>query len=83
MEIEEIIHKITKVVLHSVRGGAYMDKVEQLANYIKEQENIKIQSQQEESQKLREAMQWFVDRCDNGEVRSKKTYARFKELLNK
>ncbi len=32
---------------------------------------------------LAEAMQWFVDRCDLGEVRSRKTYARFKELLNK
>ncbi len=32
---------------------------------------------------LKEAMQWFIDRCDKGEVRSKKTYARFKELLTK
>ena len=49
-------------------------------SYLKQ---IKIQSQQEENQKLREAMQWFVDRCDNGEVRSKRTYERFKEILNK
>ena len=30
---------------------------------------------------LVEAMEWFVKRCENGEVRSKKTYARFKELI--
>ena len=36
-----------------------------------------------ENIKLKEAMQWFIDRCDKGEVRSKKTYARFKELLTK
>ena len=30
---------------------------------------------------LEEAMQWFVDRCDNGEVRSIRTYDRYKELL--
>lgn len=34
-----------------------------------------------ENVKLREAMQLFVDRCDRGEVRSKRTYAQFKELL--
>jgi hypothetical protein len=32
---------------------------------------------------LKEAMQEFVDRVDKGEVRSKYTYAKFKQLLNK
>ena len=32
---------------------------------------------------LVDALQWFVDRVDKGEVRSKRTYARFKELLAK
>lgn len=31
--------------------------------------------------KLKEAMQEFVDRCDKGEIRSKYTYTKFKELL--
>lgn len=31
--------------------------------------------------KLREAMTTFVERCERGEVRSKRTYAQFKELL--
>lgn len=30
-----------------------------------------------------EALQWFVDRCDKGEVRSTKTYNRFKEIIKK
>jgi hypothetical protein len=30
---------------------------------------------------MKEAMQEFVDRCDKGEVRSKKTYSKFKEIL--
>lgn len=32
--------------------------------------------------RLRAALQEFVDRCDKGEVRSKRTYAQFKELLD-
>lgn len=35
-----------------------------------------------ENKALKGAMQWFVDRCERGEVRSKRTYARFKELLS-
>lgn len=31
--------------------------------------------------KMLEAMQEFVDRCDRGEVRSKKTYAQFKSII--
>lgn len=34
-------------------------------------------------QPYRDAMQKFVDRCDNGEIRSARTYAEFKELLAK
>lgn len=30
-----------------------------------------------------EALQWFVDRCDNAEVRSTRTYNRFKEIIKK
>ena len=30
-----------------------------------------------------EALKWFCDRVEKGEVRSKKTYKRFKELINK
>jgi len=29
------------------------------------------------------AMKWFCDRVDKGEVRSVKTYARFKDLIQK
>lgn len=34
-----------------------------------------------EIEELREAVQEFVDRVDRGEVRSKRTYAKFKALL--
>ena len=34
-----------------------------------------------EIKQLREAIQEFVDRCERGEVRSKYTYNKFKELL--
>ncbi len=30
---------------------------------------------------MRDAMQEFVDRCDNGEILSKYTYAKFKSIL--
>lgn len=30
---------------------------------------------------MREAMQEFVDRVDKGEVRSRRTYAKFKKIL--
>jgi len=33
--------------------------------------------------RLRKLMQWFVDRCDNGEVRSRRTYQAFKDALSK
>lgn len=36
-----------------------------------------------ENVKLREALQLFVDRCDKGEIRSKRTYAQFKALLDR
>ena len=32
---------------------------------------------------MREAMQEFVDRCERGEVLSKYTYAKFKEILER
>ena len=34
-------------------------------------------------EELIEALQWFCERVERGEVRSKKTYARFKELIEK
>lgn len=36
-----------------------------------------------EIEKLRAALQEFVDRCDRGEVRSRYTYSKFKRLLTK
>lgn len=36
-----------------------------------------------EKQELIDAMKWFCGRVENGEVRSKNTYARFKELIQK
>jgi len=35
----------------------------------------------DEIDRLRAAMQEFVDRCERGEVRSKYTYNKFKKLL--
>lgn len=35
------------------------------------------------SLEMYEAMQEFIDRCDKGEIRSKKTCAQFKQILAK
>lgn len=51
---------------------------------VREQLNIvKLRNNElhQQNLKLREAMQHFVDRCDRGEVRSTRTYAQFKQLL--
>jgi len=37
---------------------------------------------EKENKELKSAMQEFVDRCDNGEIASTRTYNKFKELLN-
>ena len=47
------------------------------------QEIEKIKELEEENRELKEAMQWFCNRADSGEVRSKRTYEKFKELLYK
>lgn len=36
-----------------------------------------------EKSELLESIKWFCKRVDSGEVRSVKTYAKFKELINK
>ena len=36
----------------------------------------------DENKRLRELMQEFVNRCEAGEIRSRRTYAKFKEALN-
>lgn len=40
-----------------------------------------LKGKDEEIERLKEAMQEFVNRCEKGEVRSKYTYSKFKELL--
>ena len=35
----------------------------------------------EEADKMKKAMEWFCQRVDDGEVRSKRTYAVFKDIL--
>ena len=47
------------------------------------QEIEKIKELEDENTELKEALKWFCNRVDAGEVRSKRTYERFKELLNK
>ena len=42
-----------------------------------------IKTLQKENKELKEALRWFCNRVDAGEVRSKRTYERFKELLDK
>lgn len=54
-----------------------MSDVREQLNLVKNRNNELYQ----ENVRLREAMQSFVDRCDKGEIRSKRTYAQFKELL--
>lgn len=39
------------------------------------------QKAESQNKELIKALQWFCDRVDNREIRSKKTYAKFKELL--
>lgn len=41
------------------------------------------QKLESEKAELIKALEWFCNRVDAGEVRSKRTYARFRELLNK
>jgi hypothetical protein len=36
---------------------------------------------EEENKKLRGLLQWFIDRCDKGEIRSQRTYLAFKKAL--
>ena len=48
---------------------------------LQEQAN-EIERLEKEVERLREAMQEFVDRCDKGEARSIRTYGKFKELLD-
>jgi hypothetical protein len=58
-------------------------------NYVKELEekvildNTIITNLHEETVELKAALQLFCTRVEMGEVRSKKTYAQFKELLDK
>lgn len=71
---------------------AYIDYLEsELTRSRQENQILKIGSaeigelfliEQQENIKLKDAMQWFCDRVDKGEVRSIKTYKRFKELLS-
>ena len=42
-----------------------------------------IRALNNENTELKAAMEWFCIRVEAGEVRSKKTYARFRELLVK
>lgn len=43
---------------------------------------IDVQKLEHKASEMQKAMIRFVIRCDNGEIRSKKTYAEFKEILN-
>ena len=58
------------------------DRIERLEYYTLglANESVKLQDRIAE---LELSMQHFVDRCNLGETRSSKTYARFKQLLNK
>jgi hypothetical protein len=40
-----------------------------------------ISELEEKINKMKEAMRWFCERVEKGEVRSKRTYARFKQIL--
>lgn len=53
--------------------------LKQLLEIQKEQDNLLIA----ENQELKENIQWFIDRCKKGEVRSTRTFAVFTNLLDK
>jgi len=61
-------------------GYVIHDGADVVASMIKSRANALLLAAAPE---LLEAMKWFCQRVDNGEVRSLRTYARFKELINK
>ncbi len=72
------VEQFSKTIEASVNVRLYFKGEDTILKLKKDLEQSK-----ERELELTAAMQWFVNRCDNGEVRSKKTYERFKELLNK
>ena len=46
-----------------------------------EETEVQLEQAKVEIEKLKQAMQEFVDRCEKGEIRSSYTYSKFKELL--
>lgn len=46
-----------------------------------ERTDAELSAAKAEAERLREALQEFVDRCDRGEVRSRYTVRRFREVL--
>ncbi len=54
-----------------------------LNQYDLEEMISKAKALEKQNKELKAAMQEFVDRCEKGEVRSKYTYKKFKELLNR
>lgn len=55
----------------------FEDHIDQIFN----DHEAQLKAKDEEIEGLKEAMQEFVNRCEKGEVRSKYTYSKFKELL--
>ncbi len=51
------------------------------AGWIQREQQEDIVCMAKEHAQMKEAMQWFVDRVDAGEVRSRRTYAKYKEIL--
>jgi len=73
---QEELPSLMSSVNHILESGANEIRIiEMIELFLGQRERNRIEE-------LEKAMQWFVDRCDKGEVRSKRTYARFKELLN-
>ena len=57
------------------------DILVEVINQIYNDHEEQLKAKDEEIERMKEAMQEFVNRCEKGEVRSKYTYSKFKELL--
>lgn len=76
------------IMLKSIAGCGIPNAPDRLAamhrraGWIQREEQEDISEMAKEHQQMKEAMQWFVDRVDAGEVRSRRTYAKYKEILS-
>jgi hypothetical protein len=77
----EPVRRVTKLPVTTKIGIVY----ERCVEFVRSLNNGDLDSKtpQDLAVEMAQAIQWFCDRVDRGEVRSKRSYKRFKEILNK